>query len=143
MEFLISIIIIIVLLFIWGVSIHTMFLIAEWGMMLFISVMGIYYIINLIIWLLGKSCKGNFIRVEKMGALHFAVVYQVDSAEYKNYFLMETRHGHSFDTKKIYKLRILQIGRISLAIDSYCLKESIIMLLRACFTLVLLIRQII
>ncbi|MDE6004563.1 MAG: hypothetical protein K2G88_04165 [Oscillospiraceae bacterium] len=127
MEFFIILAVIFVLLLILGVNMQILLALIFWLSIGILMLQGIHYILNIILWLFGKPCEGNFVRVEEISAKNFAVVYQVENAEYKNYFLMETKGGHIFDNQKIYKLHILKIGKLALAIDKYCIIESIVM----------------
>ncbi|MDE5736730.1 MAG: hypothetical protein K2H93_00010 [Oscillospiraceae bacterium] len=128
MEFFIILAVIFVLLLILGVNIQILLALIIWLSIGILMLQGIYYMLNIILWLFGKPCEGNFVRVEEISARNFSVVYQVNNAEYKNYFFMETKGGHIFDNQKIYKLHILKIGKLALAIDKYCILESVTML---------------
>lgn len=118
MEFVIILAVIIVLLLILGVNVYVIIQGVLWLMEVILIGMTLFFLLSIILLLLGKWHDAEFLRVEKEGSFGHAV-YRLGDAEHQNLYPAEGFLQNLIYRKTCVRVRFWEHGRLRVLFDRY------------------------
>lgn len=118
MEFVIILAVIIVLLLILGVNVYVIIQGLLWLMEVILIGMTLFFLLSIILLLLGKWQDAAFLRVEKEGSFGHAV-YRLGDAEHRNLYPAEGFLQNLIYRKTSVRVRFWEHGRLHVLFDRY------------------------
>ncbi len=118
MEFLIAAVIILILLLILGVSPFAMMLGVLWLMEVVLAAMSLFFLVSVILLLIGRTCTGRFVRIDEHGKFRTAV-YVSDGEEIPNLYPAETLLRRWIYTERPHHLRLFRMGKRTFLFDMH------------------------
>ena len=121
MEFVIILAVIIVLLLILGVNVYVIIQGLLWLMEVILIGMTLFFLLSIILLLLGKWQDAAFLRVEKEGSFGHAV-YRLGDAEHRNLYPAEGFLQNLIYRKTSVRVRFWEHGRLHARFDRYSIR---------------------
>ncbi len=118
-EIILTVAVILVLLFVSGVSWATMQIILMWGFTFLVCGIALLFLVSVVFLLLGKRHEARFLRIEKAGRLGGHAVYLIDGEEKMNWYPAEDCFRRLIYCDRITRAVVWNKGKLYLLFDWY------------------------